>query len=481
MAYKPEVKEKFYDKVMELKNEWLTNREIQEKVKSELWHNLWLWTISRWTSDLVQQLNQVEKKKKYDIIEVDWEKVAVIFFKKKSWEKWVYNIPVVLIEKITYMFSRNGKNMSTADIADELGMEYHALKAVMNAFEIYKASNIVPNVKLEELETKWGESAVIEYINHMTENAVVDKYKNTYKETYKAAFLKQWQKAMKQVAEREALSEQIIDNIKQTGFPKLPAMKEHKLNESDYTIESITDLHIGKNDTQAILDNLSYIWSVIKAKPQKVVYLEILWDLGEAFINMHPGQIEWMDWPFWFDLVTYIEEVLAHFLQDLSQTKKVYVKGIWGNHDRFTQKNEDSPKRTAALVIYRLLQYRLQNNKNVDIEYHDKPGAMVYTVWGLTRILTHEPSARKLSDMILQYGDTSKYNFVIHTHLHTAMMKEQNDKWVSLSLAALAWSWEYDKSKHLSSNIWWHSTAEITVWTKKHIQSIFNQILKNPS
>jgi hypothetical protein len=70
-----------------------------------------------------------------------------------------------------------------------------------------------------------------------------------------------------------------------------------------------------------------------------------------------------------FDAVMKTVTIMEKWLTGLSKAgKKVYFKGMTGNHDRFTQNKEMDHRRTGGLVMYELLKRGL-SQLDIDVQY----------------------------------------------------------------------------------------------------------------
>lgn len=74
---------------------------------------------------------------------------------------------------------------------------------------------------------------------------------------------------------------------------------------------------------------------------------------------MHPGQLEnGLDptYGYGFDAIMKTVDIFEKWLIAIHKTgKKVYFRGITGNHGRMTSRKEDDHWRTGELVIYEMI------------------------------------------------------------------------------------------------------------------------------
>ncbi len=469
----PEIRER----VIELKTEWLTNRKIKEKVMADLGENISLGAISNLTSEMLkdEMKEKLPDRPKYKVREIDGEMHYVFEYKNKVTEQReeFQPQPIEKIKSIVYDFSKHWWDLTQQEILEKYELNWNFWTTIKSRLNLWKYSNVIDPVSLEVLESKW-QDAVNSEIEEMTDQAVVDKYKKKWIRQYQTALEKNAIASLKREGTREAIIDWVEERVKKMWLPKLPPLEPIKAKPGDWTIETITDLHIGKNGSFAIFDHLDSITQTIIDKPQKEVYLELLWDLWEIFVEWwrHPGQIEWMEWKYWFDLIMQVVEVLTRFIYAIWKHKVVHVIGIWWNHDVFSTAKEWDQARTAALVCYTMIKERLRDQKNISMVIPREP-VYVYYVWKLCNILAHgeEISRKTLPHIIIEFWDTSLYNVVKHWHLHFTHLKETSDKGLMLWCPGLAGKWDYDKRKVLSSSVW-HVSMEDNPYSKRKMPKI---------
>lgn len=465
--------EQVTERVIELKQEWMSNRKIKEKIQEELWRSISLWTISNITTQIVQEeiQNRMPDEPDYEVREKDWETFYVLRYKDKNLQQFCeYEVPLSMIKEMTYDFSTHWWNLSQQKILEKYEVTWHFWQTVKSKLKLYKWWNVLDPVSLQQLEESW-EDAIDEEIKRVSHRAVNDKYKNKFINQYKTALEKNGIDALKREWTREAIVSGIEKRVKEMWLPKMPPIKRHAFKKSDWTIETITDLHIGKEKTFAIFDRLDAIGQQIIEKPQNTVYLEFLWDLWEIFVEgwRHPWQIESMEWKYWYDLIIQVVEVLTRFVYNIAQHKTVHFIGIWWNHDVLSTAKDWDQARTAALVCYTMIKDRLRDQDNITFVI-PRDSVYVYDIDGKIRnIIAHgeEMSKKSLPHIVMEFWDTNMYNIVKYGHLHYTHLKETSDKWLILGCPWLAGKWWYDRRKMLSSNSW-------TVSVEKNQYSVRN-------
>ena len=466
------------ERVIELKTvDKLSNRSIQAKIQEELWRTISLGAISWLTSSIVKE--QMEKampdEKPYDTREIDWVMYYVLYYTdRQTKQRCEYEEELEKVKSAVYDFSVHGWNLSQQEILEKYSWTWHFRQTLKNRLKIYKSWNVIDPVSMSMLEEKW-EEAIDEEILRVSNQAVKDRYKEKFIKSYKTSVEKNWLAALKREGTRDAIINGVIDRVKEMWLPRLAPLPAIRVRPSDFTIETITDLHLGKQGTFEILSKLHIIAKQIVDKPQKKVYFDLLGDLAEIFVEWgrHPWQIEEMEWVYWFDLILKVVETLTRFIYEIAKHKNVTVIGIGWNHDVFSTAKEWDQARTAALVCYTMVQDRLRDQKNIEFII-PRDAIYVYDCWNLRNIIAHgdEIAKKSLAQIIIEYWDTGKYNVIKYGHLHYTHLKETSDKWLILWCPWLAWKGSFDKRKMLSSNAW-HVSMEENQYSERKMPKIW--------
>lgn len=134
----------------------------------------------------------------------------------------------------------------------------------------------------------------------------------------------------------------------------------------------ISDMHLGNKGTGATRAAMKIITQKAISAPEKEVYLIDTGDNGEAFVQMHGGQLENgtdQDYGYGMDLACNIADMLEEMIVEILRAgKQVYFFGVAGNHDRFAPKQEGDPRFSAGIAIYELLKRGLRNT-SAKIQY----------------------------------------------------------------------------------------------------------------
>lgn len=197
-------------------------------------------------------------------------------------------------------------------------------------------------------------------------------------------------------------------------------------------VHSIADLHIGAH-VRDLINTPDYDISIVSEKLHKVAdeinkqnnesnIIAFLGDLIESFtglnhINswksiqkgMYGGKV----------LIT-AYEIILDFLERIHNLEGVYI--IAGNHDRVTSRNDEDTEGDTA----RIISYFLEQRVNCPVKFHTT--VLSEDIDGINYIFHHGDKgfARgDLADIVLAFGNNTKFNVVLSGHLHTRNRKER--------------------------------------------------------
>ena len=388
--------------------------------------------------------------------EVDWDDY-IIYIKETNdyWESVAvpHKIKISTVDAIFKAYSKHWENKSGQQIIQEFGIEnirlWHVLKSRL---ELYKDSHILSPASLERFE--WREEEMKEFIDKAVDDNIRAKYIEKFKDAYDRKFKANAIKAMKRLAEID----DFLDHLRKYIDEYEPRIVEFKEREKydNWTIDiAITDLHIWKKDTDLVLKRLESIYQDIAKRDEWTVNIFCLWDLAEILVEgwRHPWQIEWMDWPFWFDLFMKVVNDLENFLVNIYKLwKKVKFVGISWNHWTLSDKKGWDIQFTWELLIYELIKRGLQNT-NIEIEYlrgmwHSYPTENFHY------ILNHWyawHTSKKAQDILWEFWDNSRHNIILQWDKHHTNVTDVSQNATRIITPCLAWKWEYDTQLWISS------------------------------
>jgi len=459
-------------RVKELKEQWYKSKEIKKIIEEELWIVVSDRTVRWWLKNKIDQLEsdlkklneEIESKKTFEIVEnKDWS-IDVIMYRKVWEETHRYVFPLELIVNIFKDYSRYGGNLSGLQIQRKYNLKPEAWQLLKNRLNLYKDSDVIPDWALEYVEWKWGENKVEEVIRDVTYEAVQNKYKNKLVKQYERQKDREYEKAIKKLYDLEEflwMLKEYLESYQPEKFIDIEdfnKLHEQNLNKhnSDTLYTAITDIHIGKEDTDEIIERIQQVTEYICNRLEKNVKMFILWDLFETIVvwGMHKWQIENMDWPFTFDLIMKTVEVFEKmFIKIYSSWKKLDVYWIISNHWRISER--DHFDYTGDLIVYEMIR-RWLKQLEIEINYLREVWNTVETE-DFTFILQHWHiwwTKRRLSDILWEYGNSQKYNILLQGHIHSGVLEEWNRKWMRIIVPSLAGEGMYNKALGISSSTW---------------------------
>ena len=412
----------------------------------------------------IEEVNEQEEKK-YEILEKDGK----LCYKLDA-GKSLFVIPVEEIDAMFKDYSSKGANMSGEQMRQKYNLKPQAWATIKNRLSLVKDSHIYSPYTLENS----SEEEVDEMIEKGIEEHIdtkIGKFVKSYDKQFKEKALK----AMKTVANFQYQLDMIQETIAIHEPLELDFTPNYKPNgkESHFIL---TDIHIGKNDTAWVIRRLDQLYQDIIADPADIIHITCLWDLVESFSEnwMHPWQLAYgteQKYGYGFDLIMNTVDIFEKWLQGIAKEwKTVYFKGLGGNHDRMTIKNEDDIYRSWALVVYELIK-RGVSNLWIEVEYF-KEHINTFIADNIQYIVSHWEwpfSRQKPEQIIVAHAQTWIYTVMLSWHTHALQFTEWKN-FTKVVVPALAWQGKYDKQLNLHSepaylkvNRNQHNTADITI------------------
>lgn len=394
----------------------------------------------------IESLNK-EEKPAYEVVEFKGEDHYLLSTKEQT-----FKIPVSQIDEIFHDFSSKGKNMSGEEVRQKYKLQPKAWEAIKRKLSLYKTSHVLSPHTLSKLSDSEEAEAIDEAIaDHI--DTKVDKFKNTYDKQFK----KRATEALKIQANfeyrLEMLQKAIVDH-EPMELDFEPVEVADDKSQSHYVI---TDIHLGKTDTLSVVKRLDAVLKDIISSKSKIVHITSLWDLVETLAQwwMHSGQIEYGTDPnygYGFDALMKTVDIFEKWLYEIAKSwKKVYFKGITGNHWRFTQNKDNDQWRSGELVIYEMIK-RWVSQLGIDVEYF-KERINVFVFDGIQYIMHHwdgNPWKQRPEQLIVSHANFWMYTVILSGDKHNLKMSEGKN-YTQIQLPALAGEGRYDKDMNLHS------------------------------
>lgn len=460
--------EQYWEKARKLYAEWNSIRKIHEQ-------NL-LWVPNVTFQNVRESISDWKEEIPHDQNAFEVENGDIVFYTKKKntiWDPVLQRIAIPLeeIEEICKAYSRHWYNKSGTQIQQDFNLNDTAWNLVKSRIWITKDSDVIPQNILDVIEQQQGKEVVDMKIEEASHKAVVNKYKTKWVDKYWKNKERLDDTIRRAFATNESYLEHLQEYIKEYKAKEVKFLEIREIN-SEFKIIVISDLHFFKKGTEEIKEALRKIYIDIKNSHQQQIYIFCLGDLIETAVEggMHPGQVESMEWVFWFDALLECSEILQQWLIAIQQIKhSVTFYGITGNHDRIAKWHDEDHQRTAWLVIYEFMKRGL-NNTPIVFEYGREK-------WNMKQIdnfgfLIHHwddrATGRKSSDLLMEFAVPGEHRIILMWDKHHLEMKDESNSCIRCITPALAWPWEYDERLGLSSyrgylQIWkgWDGTPQI--------------------
>jgi len=441
----PEIREKIKETYSELNNVSKTKESVNGLLDISLtFHNVkatieWLDNDISDMEEVLHEINDsIESPKHYDILEED-------YILEHKWLDKIFKIKIELVDQIFKDYSKHWSNLSWEEILRKYKLKPEVWSLIKNKLRLYKASDVISPYTAENSSEEELKDIIHDAID---ENISATKEKML--DTYDKVFKKEAKKAMKQAWNFQYQLDN-LRNVLENYNPKVVEFKEFVFENSDNKDFVITDLHIGKKNTDRILDDLAKIKQSAIDSPEQNINIICLWDIWENFSQtpMHSWQHITLDKDIPtnpFDLQLYIAWVFESLLVDLKNANK-NVKFIWltWNHDRVTKSNDDDILRQAWLVIYELIKSRL-DKLDIDVKYF-RETINTFTTESKHYILSHWEywfNNKKPQQLLWDYWRQDRFNIILSWHTHQNKM-EVWQNYAKIVVAPLAWSWDYDE------------------------------------
>lgn len=391
---------------------------------------------------------------------VKWEKYCIFQIKQSeelTGETYLEPVAIKLsiIDNIFHDYVEHGLDMSSQQICDKYGLTGKAWNILKSQMNLNKKSNVVSEPTLDDMSEDDVDDLASSHLS------------NKNKKKIQRAWDKQVKECVRLVADNRAFLEWVQSYIQ--DYKPLPVtFKPPKIKNNNSATYFLSDIHIGRWETDDIIRRLAQVQSDIILSPERIIYIENLWDLAESLVPqgwMHSGQHEEMDYRYWFgfDLMMNIVKIMEKFLLEIYKAwKELHFQGITGNHGRITQEKQMDNQRTWELVIYELLKRGLSQTK-IDIDYL-RTTVSTFTRGNLHYIIGHWDGRpfdnQKPSDIILKHWDTRKFNVIVSWDKHNFQMRDIHDKGLWIKTKALAQRWRYEEQQDYKSLPWYLKVIE---------------------
>jgi len=405
--------------------------------------------------------NDINSKEKYQIIN---DEFYILYHSKLKKE---YKIKIKTVDEIFKDYSNHWNNLNWQEILEKYKLKPEVFNLIKSKLWLYKTSNVISPYTLNKLEQE-GDETVVERIIEDAIEENIDTFKGKFVKTYDKKFKQEAKKAFWIVWNVEYYLENLYEVIKKYEPKKIELPNLNMLTTSNKELVIVmTDIHLGKKNTNKILEDISKIKYYIEFSKEEKIKLIFLWDLVENLSQslMHSWQHITADINNPFELMLKAADIFSELLLDIRKMwKKVSFYWIPWNHDRVTAKNEDDMLRIGWLTIYELMK-RWLSNTDIVVEYWKNTINTIDTEdFGI--ILSHWENwfnNKKPEDLLWKYWDKQKFNIILswHTHQHK---QEIGKGFAKIVVAPLAGPWDFDERLWLMGEVWFTSIKKWIFW-----------------
>lgn len=411
-------------------------------------------------TDNLHALNdEIQAEPSYEVTEDYY-----IFYVRRpdmSWKQETikYPIEIKVVDEIFKAYSKHGRNLTGDEILREFEIKPELWNLLKSRLRLFKTSHVLSPATLErcsdeELQARI-EWAVGEHIH--------DRYKARFTNTFERMKQDDYIRKSRVLANYENFLENLRGYLRDYTPRTLDIVRDEVKNNEEITV-LFSDMHIGKMNTDQVLNRMHRMTIDLINRPERVINMISLGDLFETIAKwgMHKGQLESMDWPFGFDLLLKVVHVFEEMLVSLYKAwKQVRFFGLGGNHDRFTEKSDDSFAGIAALAAYEMVSRSLQN---IDVEINLlRETWNVIDIQGFRYILHHGDQGatnKKPSQILWEKGKQGVPNIIAMGDKHHKEEIDPNSDATFLIVPWLAGVNEYDQKILVASYPWYVIVAK---------------------
>ena len=365
-----------------------------------------------------------------------------------------YPVLISTVRAIFECYSKFWKDMTGEDVRQMFKLTPVVRELIKNNVWLYKSSHIDDPVTLSRLKEWELEEHIDGKVNRVIEDKYIDKYQKAIKgkkeaDLKKYALSNKWYDLFLEKLETVMK----IYEPRDFGKFKIPEIPNNKTKDV-----FITDAHFWKNGTDGIFVRFKKLTRDLVESEEKNINITFGWDLWECFIpywEMHPGQRIWMEDMDTEDLVMMIVDVFEQMLLTIYKAwKKITFNGMWGNHDRFTEKKEFDPYRTPSMIIYRFLQ-KIVEDTSIKINIlRDK--ANTIKSWKIKYVFIHWDwlSEVELKRRVINEIEDGFYLVIVSWDKHYYKQTEIASNVLRIQSPAMAWPGKYDTDLGMTSLPW---------------------------
>lgn len=445
------------DRIKELKQQWLSHRDIKNVIDEELWTSLWLATISRHASDVSNKLQESAKKLEkivhendldenldeeindnhYDVI--NWD---VVIKYKVDGVDFVMEIPLDVVDWIFRDFSRKPWwwRLTSYQIIEKYNLQQYCIgngnrviNLLRSRMNLNQYCDLLSPATIHDIKIKNGEKELKKVLTERARAAV--RWNLDEDRTFNKIYQKEQTDYLLKIAKTHQdaklyykwLEEKI--SLAKLDIPTLPKYKEKN---KEFMVVMFWDLHWWTKTHERMEARMNKMADDIISSWVWRVRLLGMWDWFETIAKgtwiMHADQYLDMKY-FWPELWEKMFSLFMWFFAKLWENGVVAEFDMMlGNHDRWWEGNWEDRYRSAWYPLYMLLREALKtSNVKVNILI-DRVNSIM--IWDTNYIIGHgEKDLMKMSAeeaIMMWWIRSAKYYIIWQWHLHSYKKKEWN-------------------------------------------------------
>lgn len=254
------------------------------------------------------------------------------------------------------------------------------------------------------------------------------------------------------------------------NWKAIPLNKVKPVWENKERIFVFSDIHIGKQWTDEIINRIDEFADNICNCKEKNVSIIFLWDLAECFLprgnEMHKWQMDNADILSTSELYLTIVNILENMLLKIyNQWKIITFYWILWNHDRVTEKEENDRYREWWLTVYKFLKKWLSKYPIEIVILPWIDNTILYEWIKIVTLHWYKIDQTQLQRRAVEDKDEFRYLVYLTGDKHFLKTTNISKSVMRIQSPALSWAWDYDKSLWLSSLPWYVEIVSNTHWT----------------
>lgn len=429
-----DLKQWVINKILKLREEWLTIRWIVAYLEEDDGIIIWKTTVGEIISK--KEIEWIEEDVWEREVEYDEQNLYVYTsWVNQFWEKTVvrHSVPFELVNRIQKAYVRKGKNRTWDQILtfnwwtedNPILLKPKVWEAIKSATWLQKTCWIANEIFLKILYDKFGKWEVEGYLEELAYDTTRERFRELEETHMARAKEKQFEDVLRRDAKLETYLEKIGEAVRKYTPKNLLTPTKHAIRYDDHLMVAFGDLHCGRT-TDKLQENLNQMLQYLLESPYENISLINVGDNLESPLlqGMHVSMILDMDHR-GFDQMLKCAELLESLLGSLHTAwKKVQMFGICWNHWRGAKVTDDDPERLPELAVYEILKARL--HWAVPITYF-KNNVNTFVCGDFNVILSHWDNgfANKNPEQIANLKwSPFHYSLILNWHLHTPKIEQ---------------------------------------------------------